>query len=302
MVSFKGLRSKKTDDPADDSSAKSSLEKGRNAKRWNDGYSLPAVFSVLIHCLAVGIALVVWSPPAELRITPVPQYMAAKLVEIQEEKPKPVPKPAPKPEPKPVKPEKKTPVKETRPKVDEKALQLKKEKEAKAKAEKEKKEREAKEKRKREEEQRKKEELRKKEEQRKKEEARKKQERELAERLQREKAAKEAQAKAEAEAREVASKVQYFTGFFIHDLSYNWSRPPSARNNMRAKFRITLSRFGDILTVSLLKGSGDPAFDRSAEQAIRKAAPFRWVQQMDSPTFNRFKQFSFEFNPEDLVK
>ena len=85
-------------------------------------------------------------------------------------------------------------------------------------------------------------------------------------------------------------------------MSYNWSRPPSARNNMRAKFRITLSRFGDILTVSLLRGSGDAAFDRSAEQAIRKAGPFRWVQQMDNPTFNRFKQFSFEFNPEDLVK
>ena len=193
MVSFKSLRSKKTDDSS-----------GSNSnKRWSDGYSLPVFISLLIHCLAVFIAFTAWSPPAELRITPMPQHLAAKLVEIQKEKPKPAPKPEskpkskPKPEPAPVrkpapkpvpKPEKKTPAKDTKPKIDEKALQLKKEKEAKAKVEKEKREREAREKRQRE------------EEQRKKDEARKKQERELAARLQREKAEKEAQAKAKAKA------------------------------------------------------------------------------------------------------
>ncbi|MGY0217734.1 TonB family protein [Endozoicomonadaceae bacterium StTr2] len=270
------------------------------AGRWHDGYGLPVLFSLVLHSLALGIALMAWSPPTELHVNPVPQHMAAQLVELEPEKPKPVPKPPTrKPEPKPVskpaEPEKKTPVKkDNKPKVDEKALQLKREKEAKERAEKiarEKREREEKERRRKEEEKRKQDEARKKREQQ-----------ELADRLRREQAAKDAQEKAEAEARAVASKVQYFTGLFIQDLSYNWSRPPSARNNMRARFRITLSRFGDIQTLSLLSGSGDAAFDRSAEQAIRKAAPFSWARQMDSQTYNRFKQFTFEFNPEDLVK
>jgi len=81
-----------------------------------------------------------------------------------------------------------------------------------------------------------------------------------------------------------------------------WSRPPSARNGMRAVLRINLLPTGEVTDVAIIESSGDPAFDRSAENAVYRAQPFREMEQMPTRIFNaNFRTLSLIFQPEDLL-
>ena len=84
-------------------------------------------------------------------------------------------------------------------------------------------------------------------------------------------------------------------------LSENWSRPPSARLGMETLIRIRLVPTGRIVGVTVLKSSGDIAFDRSVEQAALKVEQFVEIQGMDPGLFERkFRQVDVAFSPEDL--
>ena len=81
----------------------------------------------------------------------------------------------------------------------------------------------------------------------------------------------------------------------------NWSRPPSARNNMEAKMLVELVPTGDVVAVTLITSSGNGAFDRSAEAAVRKAR--RFEVPLESKLFERyFRRFTLLFKPEDLLR
>lgn len=81
----------------------------------------------------------------------------------------------------------------------------------------------------------------------------------------------------------------------------NWSRPPSARNGMQAKLLVELIPTGEVVGVNLVESSGNGAFDRSAEQAVRSARRFE-VPQENSIFESHFRQFYFLFQPEDLLR
>ena len=81
-----------------------------------------------------------------------------------------------------------------------------------------------------------------------------------------------------------------------------WSRPPSARNGMRAILQIRMLPTGELIDAVITESSGDPAFDRSAENAVFSAAPFRELQALPSNVFNEnFRSLSLIFQPEDLL-
>ena len=81
----------------------------------------------------------------------------------------------------------------------------------------------------------------------------------------------------------------------------NWSRPPSARNGMEAQLLVELVPIGDIVAVTLIKGSGSSVFDQSAEAAVRKAR--RFDVPGDSALFEKhFRRFTLLFRPEDLLR
>ena len=88
----------------------------------------------------------------------------------------------------------------------------------------------------------------------------------------------------------------------IYDLvRKNWSRPPSARNGMQARFVVELIPTGEVLSVALVNSSGNGSFDRSAEQAIRRARRFDVPE--DNQLFEaNFRRFYFLFRPEDLLR
>ncbi|HAL41416.1 MAG TPA: cell envelope integrity protein TolA [Gammaproteobacteria bacterium] len=81
----------------------------------------------------------------------------------------------------------------------------------------------------------------------------------------------------------------------------NWSRPPSARNGMKARLLVDLIPTGEVISVTLVESSGNGAFDRSAEQAIRRAKRFQVPE--DNALFEAyFRRFYFLFQPEDLLR
>lgn len=80
-----------------------------------------------------------------------------------------------------------------------------------------------------------------------------------------------------------------------------WSRPPSARLGMEARLRVDLVPSGDLLAVTLLDSSGNPAFDRSAEVAVRKVG--RFDVPKETRLFEKsFRRFTLLFKPEDLLR
>ena len=81
----------------------------------------------------------------------------------------------------------------------------------------------------------------------------------------------------------------------------NWSRPPSASNDMEARLLVELYPSGDLISVGIVKSSGNDAFDRSAEAAVRKAVPFELPSDPNLYT-KRFRTFHLRFKPTDLLK
>ena len=80
-----------------------------------------------------------------------------------------------------------------------------------------------------------------------------------------------------------------------------WSRPPSARNGMECVIAIQLVPTGEVVASSLLKSSGNKAFDLSALNAVKKAGSFPEIKNLSSTEFERnFRRFRLLFRPEDL--
>lgn len=139
------------------------------------------------------------------------------------------------------------------------------------------------------------------EQQRREEEARR--QAELAQQRQAEEAARQeaAEAAAAEQAETDAELVGAYTAI-IHDLvQQNWSRPPSARNDMTAVLRIQLVPTGEVVDVEVVQSSGDAAFDRAAENAVYAVGRFSELQGMPPRLFERnFRSLLLTFRPEDL--
>lgn len=87
-------------------------------------------------------------------------------------------------------------------------------------------------------------------------------------------------------------------------VSEQWSRPPSARNDMVATITISLLPTGQITNAVIASSSGDPGFDQSAVRAVRNVGRIPEIQQLarENPTiFNRdFREYKLRFRAEDL--
>ncbi|PCJ28612.1 MAG: hypothetical protein COA96_00015 [SAR86 cluster bacterium] len=113
------------------------------------------------------------------------------------------------------------------------------------------------------------------------------------------KAAEEASAEG---ARTEFELVQSATAIIQQAVQSSWSRPPSARNGMRAILQIRMLPTGELIDATITQSSGDPAFDRSAENAVYRAAPFRELQSLPTNVFTaNFRTLSLIFQPEDLL-
>jgi len=80
----------------------------------------------------------------------------------------------------------------------------------------------------------------------------------------------------------------------------NWNRPLSAQKGMEVLLEIQLVPTGYVNSVSVLKSSGNPAFDQSALQAVHKADPFSEIKDVPSRVFEQyFRRFTMAFKQQD---
>ncbi|WP_423894964.1 cell envelope integrity protein TolA [Candidatus Pelagadaptatus aseana] len=98
-----------------------------------------------------------------------------------------------------------------------------------------------------------------------------------------------------------AQQAQSYIGLIAAMIEQNWSRPPSARKGMVCELSIQLIPTGEVIHVAVVKSSGNAAFDRSAEQAVKKAGRFEVLRDVPADVFDRyFRQLRLKFNPQDL--
>ncbi|MDE0053704.1 MAG: cell envelope integrity protein TolA [Gammaproteobacteria bacterium] len=229
-------------------------------------YSLPLLLAVGIHAAAVLALAQEWKPPPNEPQAIRPDIVNAALLVLERPKPKPAPRPAPpppspKPEPKP-----EPRVAEVPTPKDPLAEQRRREEEA--------------------------------------ERERLREEQARKERL--EALAESAFEQAlEQEAMEIGSdglddaSMSYVDGIYRAVVA-NWSRPPSARNDMETQLRVELIPTGEVVSVTVISSSGNSAFDRSAEAAVRKARRFEVPSEIR--LFERhFRSFVLLFKPQDLL-
>lgn len=139
-----------------------------------------------------------------------------------------------------------------------------------------------------------------------------KQKREEAERVTKEKAAAEKRKADQALAKEMAEEealqqslsdkelAQSFADMIRRRVEQNWSRPPSAQKGMEVLLEIQLVPTGYVTGVSVLRSSGNSAFDLSAQQAVRKAERFPEIKDVPSRAFEQhFRRFKMLFRVED---
>ncbi len=233
----------------------------------------PALLTLLLHGLLLYALTSNWSAPTDAAVRPVqtPRYIQARLVEL--EKPQPAaPKPKPKPKATPKarpKPEAKPASTSARPKPKTTPAETKPEPVAASKP------------------------------------AQPEPKKPTAE--ERAEAARDELAMA-MEAEELALEAlsdEQLTASYIaliaRAVEDNWSRPPSARNGMEAELLLQLIPTGEVVSVTLARGSGNTAFDRSAVNAVEKAAEFPELQQLEPRLFEQnFRRLRLKFKPEDL--
>lgn len=94
---------------------------------------------------------------------------------------------------------------------------------------------------------------------------------------------------------------QSYVDVIAQRIENSWSRPPSARMGMQCVLEIQLVPTGQVVNVTVIESSGNSAFDRSAEQAVKRIDRFEEVQGMPSHVFeSQFRQLRLVFKPEDL--
>ena len=97
-----------------------------------------------------------------------------------------------------------------------------------------------------------------------------------------------------------ATEASSWQAVIAQRIEQNWSRPQSARNGMRCEISINLVPNGHVVNASIIKGSGDAAFDRSALAAVEKAQPFPEAKDIPPEVFERyFRKFTLVFSPMD---
>lgn len=111
-----------------------------------------------------------------------------------------------------------------------------------------------------------------------------------------EKQAAEQQARRARES-QAAGIIARYSGLIKDRMKRFWTVPSCAVEGMSVELRLSMLPDGDVNNVATVRSSGCPAFDRSAETAVRLAAPL--PVPADPVVFNdNFRSFKMTFKPE----
>ncbi len=113
----------------------------------------------------------------------------------------------------------------------------------------------------------------------------------------------QAQLAAESQAREAAARraanqteINKYRSLIKSQVTRHWIIPATSRRDLVCEVKVRLIPSGDVVAVQIVKSSGDPAFDKSVEKAVYRAAPLP-VPPADSGLFDEFREVIFTFEP-----
>lgn len=115
----------------------------------------------------------------------------------------------------------------------------------------------------------------------------------------------EAEGKGEAEQTKTASnspsngELDKYKNLIIQSISRKWILPENVENNLSCQLLVHLGPGGVVLSVDIVKESGDGNLDRSARNAIMKASPLPVPESLD--LFDNFRALRLTFRPEGIV-
>lgn len=114
--------------------------------------------------------------------------------------------------------------------------------------------------------------------------------------------AQQAEAERQARLRQQAmqSEIQKYRALIQQQIVRHWQIPAGTPDNRHCTVRVRLIPSGDVMDVKIIRGSGDPAFDRSVEAAVKRAAPLP-VPPVESGLFDQFREVNFEFEPRNRL-
>jgi TolA protein len=76
----------------------------------------------------------------------------------------------------------------------------------------------------------------------------------------------------------------------------SWVRPAGWTRGMECMVHVRLAPSGEVLQVQIVRSSGSPAFDRSAQNAVYKASPLPLPE--DKALSENFRELELRFRPE----
>jgi colicin import membrane protein len=110
-------------------------------------------------------------------------------------------------------------------------------------------------------------------------------------------AAEEKARQAAARTARTGSEIDKYRYLIKQQVTRNWNRPVGVSKGLTCDVLVRLTQGGEVLSVTVVRSSGNPVFDRSVEYAVYKAAP---LPLPDDPTlFDNFRDIKFLFNPEE---
>lgn len=96
----------------------------------------------------------------------------------------------------------------------------------------------------------------------------------------------------------MSGEVDKYKAMILDAIGRHWILPDHVDNRLSSVFHIRLAPDGSVLEVSLVRSSGDPILDRSAQTAIYKASPLPVPHE--ALVFNMFRDINLTVRPENV--
>jgi len=102
-----------------------------------------------------------------------------------------------------------------------------------------------------------------------------------------------------AEAKQTQGEIDKYKALIIAAISEHWIVPQDVANNIYCQLLVHVAPGGDVLSIDLVKSSGNDVLDRSARTAVLKASPLPVPQ--DLTLFNNFRLLKLTVRPEGIT-
>ena len=94
------------------------------------------------------------------------------------------------------------------------------------------------------------------------------------------------------------TEIEKYSYMIKRQVKENWKRPNNLNINLKTEIQLNLVPTGEILSATIIKGSGNRAFDESAMSAILKVKSFEGLTMQMKLFDQHFRKFILIFTPE----